>query len=381
MARSQGGRPFLAATFGARNNPQPRNDRIRLDSIRLIQEMGKHSLGVIRATRVTRSFEKFLGNNTVDFVIGRGDNLLQFCGYITHVKPTMQRRLGTADEADIYCIGATHFLKGARNKTYDNMTAIEMAADVCKRNRLALTAHTNDWRFTESQHGRSDWKFLCDLADKIGFVIIPRGVEILFVNRSKLTNLLTPCARTLTLGRDLHKVTPILGDESPRGGRKLIRVGYGLTDRGDDLAHIDWGDQDDSIGRGAGLPTFNEYARHHFGSQQELRQTLKAENRKNKWTFQADATARGDVRVRAGSAVALEGLGQDGDGIWSVERVEHRVTLENFTMSLKVGRDGFGDSGRRPPQGRLTPDPLKPVTPRITRNNGWVAPSNKVTLL
>lgn len=280
-----------------------------------------------------------------------------FLGYINHTQPMQLPNPGTKErnQIKIVCKSASSALSTPLMASWQNRNATSIVQELLRRYQLSGMVQADKRIFPSlSCSGQTAWKFLVDLAQKLGWTVFARGTDVTF--RDPVSNLddlkkqalifvgqpLTPLqSNPEATVRSFHGITG-----HTDGGINAVRVAYGLDARLlNTFSIVDAGAAGDP-------PAMVRYEHVPATTYGEASDQLAGEARRNRWHIQAKAEVVGHARVHQTDVICLVNVGQRESGFWYVEQAEHELNETGYRMHLNLGRDASWDTGERPPSGR-----------------------------
>lgn len=255
-----------------------------------------------------------------------------FYGYVASVavqgSDVHQSVTATVQVPVVYtCIGPTYYMQSQANRLWASATASYVARNLTRSAGLRPQVQQSSRQFDNlPQQATSDFAFLRDLADEVGYRMIPSGATIAFTDplvslrESGEDRLTFQYAKARTDTVKSWKSTA--GQLDPLGGRRTRREGYSFNATTGALVRV--------VADGTQDATVTQYSTGRpFATQAEAAEGLAAEARRESLWVHADATLRGDCRLRPGIELEVDGsaLGPNDPGLWMIRSTTHRISV------------------------------------------------------
>ncbi|WP_063728973.1 hypothetical protein [Streptomyces sp. RTd22] len=263
---------------------------------------------------------------------GDSVNAALYYGYVTSVSVKgsdfHQSATSSVQVPVVYtCIGPTYHMQSQVNRLWSSATASYIARTITRSAGLRPQVQQGSRLFeTIPQRATSDFTFLRDLADEVGYRMTPRGTTIAFTD---------PLVSLRETGEDLpafqyarHRGDTVktwkstAGQLDPLGGMRTRREGYSFNSATGALVRV--------VAEGTQDATVTQYSTGRpFTTQAEASEILAAEVRRERLWVHAEATVLGDARVRPGTELEVAGsaLGPNDSGLWMVRSTTHRISV------------------------------------------------------
>jgi phage protein D len=272
-------------------------------------------------------------------------------------------------------LGSTLPMKDRDTRVFTSATASEVAQTLVQEMGFRFIGDPSDRRYSQlTMAGHSYWEFLVELAKKAGFGIWVDGTDFHFRDLTSLINQGVVSAPVLSLGNqavapwqqmlsptlDTFEVT--LGDLVETAFETRTVKNSGGVDPLSMKAHFTSQSPSDlgyDLRSNVAAALFQEF---RTGEVSEDPQSAAASSRAAaslaRFTVPAKATAMGNPRVHPFGSVYLRNTGDETDGYWVVQEVEHiiRRTGGDYTMSLSLLTDGIDATA---------PSPFRSATPSV----------------
>lgn len=319
--------------------------------------------------------------------VGFGDNTeVLLDGYVGGLTPHFGR-----DDAESHLLLWGHDAAFAMDQeekivAWDDRKYSEVAAEIFRRNGLeADVVDTQVLHATREsllvQRG-TDWAFLKQLAERVGFEVYVRGgrgqfkpPELTATPQADLSGRFGTAATNLVWFRPemtAAQPTQIAAARADVVSKKIQKVQIDESPQhplGSTLA--------DSFRSGrsaAGAPRM--VVRHHAsGSLQEMEALATGVRRRSDWAVSGEGEVDGrryGRSLRARETVLIKGMGRTYSGAYYVDEVIHHLTRTEYRQRFKVQRNALAVVGNesfadlRDPEARPQPEPRERITTRRT---------------
>jgi phage protein D len=294
----------------------------------------------------------------------------EFIGYVSSITPASVT--GFNNPLKIVCIGASFPLKNKVTTIYVDKSATDVVKEIGAKHNLRVVTTDHPLKFPQlSQSGISDWEFLCELAERIGYGLRVDGTTIVFKPRSELfENNLTaapvfsmeqPVAQDLIFSRTLISFEPLIAeylDTSQLFGTNQTGVNHAwatksvqgvspttaliIKNKADELDVP----LDERVRTTVTKTLFDDASTNHVvHTDEEARTAVKSHIEKSRFFLPARAVCEGDPRAKPYMPVYVVGTSQDTDGYWVIKEATHILEPgAKYTMELILHTDGVGES-------------------------------------
>jgi hypothetical protein len=280
------------------------------------------------------------------------NNLRQFWGYVNDpqgiASPKSQTYAGNQTTV-VRCVGASFWMKNQNTKSWVSRTCSQIAQELSTEYRLNSSIQNDSTVWPNLlQGGVSDWAWLSQLAQKIGYVSYCNGLTLHFHERDTNPQNLPSYVPIIDLQNpaQTQQFAPALGAAGPAGGTLAARTYtvldpntlnvVTLTDSGMPL-------MTKTLGSNPVAPVFKVTETGLVsGSMGEGQTKLNASVANNKLSVTANLLIAGNVAITQGSLVYLINTGPGLGGLWYVMGATHQISLASFTTSLSLGRESLG---------------------------------------
>lgn len=250
-------------------------------------------------------------------------------------------------------MGASFPLQSRKNRVWRDTSASAIARQIAQENQLQPFIERSSVRFAQRTQASSDWLFLCDIADQVGYRVYTDGTSLWFVSRdtvfpSKDGSVPVFHARKQPGYVDtLRSFEGTLGDTDPSGGvrARYETVAYNRTSNV--MTPVSYSQpRTNNLGGSVDPLLRQQYGLRPAPSYAEAQRLLDADT---EWLWNsAKAVVNGDHRLVPGSVCDLlgPGVGDQNQGRWIVRSAVHELEINlmyaakgKFTSTLSLGRD------------------------------------------
>lgn len=239
--------------------------------------------------------------------------------------------------------GTSHPMQTAQRRSWTDTTASYLATTLAHEYGLVPKVDQHPWNLGyRAQSGISDFRFLAERADEVGFDFSVDGPYLRFQNPLRA---LGSAARnnlpTFTSNRKpdvpdtLISFAPVVGELLSTGGVLARRVSSALTTTGAVL----------TAASGDGLTVMAPALTQNYGDAEQVVKAAQLAN--TKWAV-ASARTLGDARLHVGTVIGVGGaaMAEAHKGLWAVDSVTHEYDVDfasasrsTYFCSLEVRRD------------------------------------------
>lgn len=250
-------------------------------------------------------------------------------------------------------VGASMVMQDHANRLWRDVTASSMARTVSQENSFLPWVEPSVEIFDQRMQAQSDWTFLSDLAQRVGYRLFLDGTTLHFVNKSTYlpsadgTVPLFRQSKTPGVVESLRQFNGTIGETDPDGGLRSRTTMTALNRQSTLLTQSAYTPpRTDRLGRPVTPSISQQYSTLPANSYTQS-QALLSGDATYLWV-EAQAVTNGDARLKPGSVVDLEGdgIGEEHQGLWMVRDVTHRLVINQFlstrteyTATLTLGRN------------------------------------------
>jgi hypothetical protein len=323
--------------------------------VEIIQEINSHPLAFLQVQYIgqqsaqgvlgVRSSWRYIAEHT-PIVINYGMKpgyVGQFLGYVESYK-----LVKTAEDiahaslitstVEYTIVGTSQVMQSTNNRTWKNTSPSAIAAQIAVENGFRAVVHPYVSAIDYRLQNVSDFKFLSQLAQEIGFNFYVDNTDLYFVNpkvildQSNIRNIPQFWAYNRPGVWDtIRSFTPIVGTITPDGGIVANRTMVGLNPYTKNLVHAaNQYEIFSSPTSSVTLPSITKYYNQAPAeSLHEAQQKIVADTNRNLYWLTARSELRGDYRVKPNTLVNFVGtaLPTTESGIWLAKCVTHYLTM------------------------------------------------------
>ncbi|MGW1180136.1 hypothetical protein [Streptomyces drozdowiczii] len=277
--------------------------------------------------------------------------------------------------------GTSMLMQTRRNRTWRDTSASAIARTVATEYSLQPRIDSSGTVLGQQMQSMSDWQFLCDVSDQVGYRIYVDGTVLWYVDRETVMPAVDGSVPTFHMTKapgaidTLREFSAVLGDTDPAGGvrARYQAVAYNRTSRV--LTPASYSQSRTTLhGQQVAAVLDRQYGDRPATSYNRAGQLLAAES---DWLWvEARAESNGDPRLRPGSLVDLQGnaIGESNLGLWMVRSAVHKIDINllypqktTYTTTMVLGRNDARSLGLKVQQ-----PPVNPA-PTVLVNNRWRA--------
>jgi hypothetical protein len=338
-----------------------------------------HDQATIQATSVAyKDTSKFIGSN-ISFMYGLAPRTELFCGYIVNVQDSQGISAGGSLAFTLSILGPTKVMQGGSPRFWPNRTIPSAVQSLSYLNQLGFDSHDHNFLWESlAQTENTDWKTICALARKIGWIVFNRYGVVMLYDPLKL---FTDNGNYIQLIASQYQNVSMVGEEKER-------------------ALLEFNPQEDSVASlpnvGARIAYFNngtvqtlqqqgEYELFHYLTNLVVRSREEAEiyigtsdHDAGSWKQQATARALGNASIFPGMNVDIRtsnpAYWRDRySGRWLVRGVQHKMDMQSFQTQLVLARP---DNAAGVSMGNYSPfwtQVGKPKPSMILADGQWVS--------
>lgn len=343
--------------------------------VRIVQKTNAHAVALLDVVYVGQFLRNVQQNSWqylpegTPITINYGQRphyISQFLGYVGSYKlmrsgtdPGYNNLTTTTVQYTI--VGTTQKMQNTVNQAWKNISPSSIAGAIATRNGMRSIIHTYNSAIPYRLQNSSDFKFLNQLANEIGFKFYVDNTDLYFVNPAlildKQNNRNMPTFWSYNrpgLYDTIRKFHPVVGTITPDGGVSANRNVIGLNPQTNQITQtMVQPNLTASATNPAGIApiTINQYYNElPAESYYEALQKAQGDFNRNLYWNTASANLWGDARVKPNTLVNLIGsaLPDNELGAWIVEEVVHYIEMPSpsgakvtgtYYMDLTLGRD------------------------------------------
>jgi hypothetical protein len=293
--------------------------------------------------------------------------IAQFLGYIASYtllnsgNNLSQNGLLTTD-VQYTIVGTSQVMQTTKNRAWKHISPSAIAASIATENGFRSVVHPYAAAINYRLQNSSDFQFLDQLAKEIGYRFYVDNTDLYFINpklildRSNIRNVPQFWSYNNPGFYDtLRSFTPIVGTITPDGGIVANRTVSGINPTtGNTVVAVNQIKLTTSATSNVSPPATPTITKYYndapADSFYEAQQKIVADTNRNLYWITADATLRGDFRVKPNILVELIGaaLPLSEAGFWLVQSSTHCLTMPaptgnkvsaTYTISAEIVRD------------------------------------------
>lgn len=339
MARAQANISFLPQTQAPQTQPQ---------QVTIYQREFQQDVIAVNLKLATDASSKYQSGMPV--ALWWGWSLQEadwFYGYVNHTEPVTSTT--TWRTMNVYCAGAVWPMRLVSQRSWSSATSDSVVTEVAGNHRLSCLVTPDPYALPHlTQHGKSDWAFLAQLARRRGYTFYARNTDLRYIPR-----MITPSARiplftkyppAVAVSRGaITAFTRVQGQTVPGQGVKASRVQHVImSDGSTQTVRVD-PPQTNLSGSTLTDPLFSAVEMGHPASTTaDAMANLNGVAQSNRFHIGATACLTGDVRVHQGMTIRIAGVSEQDDGYWWVTEATHTITLVDYTTDVVLARDSMG---------------------------------------
>ncbi|MFE5853215.1 hypothetical protein ACFQ61_08335 [Streptomyces sp. NPDC056500] len=269
--------------------------------------------------------------------------------------------------------GTTMLMQTRRNRTWRTTTASAVARQIGLEHRLQPRVDSSSGLFEQVAQTASDWQFLCDITDQVGYRLYADGTTLWVVARETVMPTADGSVPTVWHRKapgainSLRDFSAVLGDTDPVGGLRARHEAVAQRRTSGVLARASYSQTRTTL-HGAQINAVldRQYGERPAVSYNHAQRLLAADSH---WLWvEARAVTNGDPRLKPGTLVNCRGdLGDMNTGLWMIRSATHKVSVNHlypqkteYTATLVLGRNDSRELAvpvRQPPV-RMAPTVL-----------------------
>lgn len=281
-------------------------------------------------------------------------------------------------------VGTSMPMQSTVNRAWKHISPSSIAARLAVKNGLRAIIHPYSSVYDYRLQNSSDFHFLCELADEIGYRFFVDNTDLHFVDPNVVIQANTNnvpqfwAYNTPGVKDTLEEFMPTVGTTT---SDKLVatRSMSGISPAGIFVSASQQYSLYEAFDDSPASPILSQYENFPVESYAEAKQRLEAATRRNQYWATANATVWGDYRVRPNQLVEFTGQGvaEDDKGFWLVQKAVHELFMPAPRGNVLSGQYHINMSVQRNQSYTInysSPSQLatntKPVEPRLV-NGVW----------
>lgn len=292
-----------------------------------------------------------------------------FVGYVVSPElvsqpSTQQQQYVSSQMIDIRytLLGATKPLQTAHTRAWRQCSVAYMAQSIAAANGLAAVTDPHSRIFDmRMQAAQSDFRFLQDRADEVGYRLMVDGTTLYLTDPRRPLVSSTPAfrhSRDPGMADTMQTFQAVVGETDPAGSIRAQHTAVAVSPQGVVTTAQTQSALADPVTGAQVTPQLGRYTPKFVASSYTEAQALvNAAALADLWWVHGTATTDGDVRLKAGCVVDLSGsaLTQQYTGPWMTRAAHHRLTvnqldprLSTYYVDLTLGRDQIAGLTQQP---------------------------------
>jgi phage protein D len=305
-----------------------------------------------------------------------------FNGYITYIEPEMHSRKGLINNSPVQtatavCFGASYDMSQTTNKVWSNITLPHLVETLATKYNYSYSVPSDFFTWKSLlQNAKSDWAFLKEACNSIGYYMTTSGTHIHVYDPYKIISRQMPYVELMTVrgtGGDLEYTSGKImefkgtfGDRTPEGSSSNYTY-VGMDSRG--VIHSASTDDTVSTKLGEVVPArYVETVATNVQSLEALNRFVTAAM-KTDYPYNATAVITGTPDPVPGSVIKLNNYDSMFDGYWLTRSVKHTVSRSNYITELTIATDST--NGKYPEVLPSTAFKAPPMP--VLLNNKWIS--------
>lgn len=285
---------------------------------------------------------------------GRPPKMRNFYGYVNHVGRTNNQLAQTKEERNaicVYAVGASWPLKDRATGIYYSQTNTQIVQQIAQFFNLGsfIVPSTVIVSGAKQQAGKSYWEFCSQLMREIGYTFYCNGIQLIAKPRNTNPNNMTSLAAVYDYSHNpagLPVFNPVLGTNSPSGGalRDRVLAGVDSTTLQPYVLNLSGSGTPKVLGVLQEDPPFTDIVQVSSRNASEAQAKLNGIGQLNQMYLTATAVGPGDPKIAPGQLVFVQNANGSQNGLWFVCGVDHHMTMNNYIMTMYLGRDSIGQT-------------------------------------
>ena len=370
--------------------PLAQNAPKRTSAFVLKQARYAHEIATARFKDWDVQYANVKPGDPVKCLLRGRDTNREFVGYIHDIKPEITP---TARFVTVTIIGASYQLKQARQRVFENVTAIDVVKTIAREHNFAVDIDSHPRVYPQiTQAGISDFQLLARLAQQCGYLFRVDNTTIKFKKVTTDYNANRGNAQKFDMreagnpsGHSLYSFNLILGESNKYSDAYKSAVQVGGVDPTTQVVSLVTNQvKAKAIRSKSETEFFDSYATDTVAPDplSAYYESVSADER-NRFPYRAHAQVFGTPNIAPGMPVYLDGVGPEYSGYWIVLSAEHHIVetkpnVLQYTTYLQVGSDSIGEASVLGGVKTLKPEIIKKraLVPGVKNN----PPSNKSML-
>lgn len=311
------------------------------------------------------------------------DDSAEFFGYVASSRilaSESDKRYGHAVQVPVVytLVGASMPLQTRRNRTWLSTTPSAIARQIAVEANLQPRIDVTDVLFEQRIQACSDWMFLVELADLIGYRVYCDGSVLWFVDRQTVLQASDGSvpqfwqSKTPGVVNSIRQFSSMVGDTDPAGGVRATYETVAFNTTSGILTPASYTQARTSVQGQQITPLLRrQYSDRPTRSWDTATRLLETGT---DWMWvESRAVVNGDPRLRPGSVCDLQGtaIGDANTGLWMVRGSTHKIAINyvypqksEYTTTLVLGRNDARDLPLKHQDPTRVPAPTRLVSGR-----------------
>lgn len=359
---SEVARKYRRGTYYTVSYPTLPNITSKPNSIQIEQKMGRHDIAILEFRTAHETMFKTLKTGVpVKITWNQNGVSRTLHAYVSHVSKESKAQLKSYFQ--VHCVGSSFPLKKRSTKVYKKKTITDVAREIAKEHGLKFVGENHPRRFDQlAVAGHSQWEWLQEQAQKIGYGVMVDGLNLVVKPIDKLLSQSISNAAVMSmtepivpLGAQVFERTldtfEVLNGENIEQGENLRTIksvggvnpmtGRSFTSKKDPKT------SGKNIRKNVSDSLFNETVHSQVVNDSvSAKQAAEGKAHLARLNLPATIKGQGDVRLKPWAPICVTGTGKETDGIWVINSVTHFLgSRGTYFVEMLVSTDGLGDSG------------------------------------
>jgi len=314
---------------------------------------------------------------------------VSFYGYIGFLEPHSETKSGLVNQSAfqitrMYCFGASYIMKSKKSKAWENVTISDIAKTIADTYKFSVSVPNDSYRFPRLvQSSKSDWEFLKETCNTLGYSISARGTHIHIWDPFQAMNHRISYAVLKTIAGLNGNVSPnvgqilnfdaTIGNVSTAGERTPETIH--ILDKSNAILSVGGNLNKETSGLGTPLESpFTDTLSKNADSY-EMADKFIMGSLRTKFSMSAIVQITGNPTIKPGGIIKLDKYDTSFDGFWYVRSARHEITHSQLVTTLELIKDGIGDST---PTSTVVQEYKTPPVPSLI-NKRWISSTNYVS--
>lgn len=330
-------------------------------SIQIKQSMGTHDIAILEFRNTHEGMFKSLKTGVpLQITWSQGGLSRTLYAYVSHVskEAVAQKK----NYFKVYCVGGSFPMKKRSTNVYKKKTITQVAQEIAKEHGLRFVGENHPRRFDQlAIAGHSQWEWLQEQANRIGYGIMVDGLNLVVKPIDKLLNqsisnaaVMSIFDATIPMGSLFEDRTldffEVLNGENIEQGNELrtVKSVGGVNP----MTGRSFSSKKDPKGAGKNIrknvsdSLFEETVQSQVVNDSvSALQAAEGRAQMARLNLPANVRGQGDTRLKPWAPVRISGTGEETDGVWVINTVTHFLgSLGTYFVEMTVSTDGLGRS-------------------------------------